>query len=101
MICVCRLYRSSYHLTPASNRCLVLLYFRANFLRYQFQSLFEHAVGGLSLHHPVLMLPLDVVVFQVVVQIYLHLLYRLIPCCPPLDTEVFIQQAVRFDVAAR
>lgn len=33
------------------------------------------------------MWPLVVVVFQVAVQIYLHLLRRLIPGRPPLDTE--------------
>ena len=38
------------------------------------------------------MWPLGVVVFQVAIQVCLHLLYRLIPGRPPLDTEVLIQQ---------
>ena len=38
------------------------------------------------------MWPLGVVVIQIAIQVCLHLLYRLIPGCPPLDTEVFIQQ---------
>ena len=69
-----------------------LRYFSAHFLRYQFQTLLEHAVGGLTLHHPALMWPLGVVVFQVAIQVCLHLFYRLIPGRSPLDTEVFIQQ---------
>ena len=69
-----------------------LRYLRAYFLRYQFQTLLEHAVGGLTLHHPALMWPLGVVVFQIAIQVCLHLLHRLIPGCPPFDTEVFIQQ---------
>ncbi len=69
-----------------------LRYFSAHFLRYQFQTLFEHAVGGLSLHHPALMWLLDVVVLQVAIQVYLLLFHRLIPGRPPLDTEMFIQQ---------
>jgi hypothetical protein len=69
------MYRSSYHLTPASNRCLVYATFSAHFFRYQFQTLFEHAVGGLPLHYPALMWPLGVVVFQVTIQACLHLLH--------------------------
>ena len=69
-----------------------LRYFSAHFFRYQFQTLLEHAVGRLSLHHPALMWPLGVVVLQIAIQVCLHLLYRLIPGRPPLDTEVFIQQ---------
>ena len=69
-----------------------LRYFSAHFLRYQFQTLLEHVVGGLTLHHPALMWPLGVVVLQVAIQVCLHLLYRLIPGRSPLDTEVFIQQ---------
>ena len=38
------------------------------------------------------MWPLGVVVFQVAIQVCLHLFYRLIPGRSPLDTEVFIQQ---------
>jgi hypothetical protein len=38
------------------------------------------------------MWPLGVVVIQIAVQVCQHLLHRPIPGCPPLDTEVFIQQ---------
>ena len=69
-----------------------LRYFSAHCLRYQFQTLLEHAVRRLSLHHPALMWPLGVVVFQVAIQVCLHLFYRLIPGRSPLDAEVFIQQ---------
>ena len=69
-----------------------LRYFSAHFLRYQFQTLLEHAVGRLSFHHPALMWSLVVVVLQIAIQVCLHLLHRLIPGCPPFDTEVFIQQ---------
>ena len=69
-----------------------LRYFSAHFLRYQFQTLLEHAVGGLPLHHHALMRPLSVVVLQIAIQVCLHLFYRLIPGRPPLDSEVFIQQ---------
>ncbi|MNG83050.1 hypothetical protein D3C71_733360 [compost metagenome] len=69
-----------------------LRYFSAHFLRYLFQALLEHAIGGLTLHHPALMWPLGVVVYQVAIQVCLHLLHRLIPGRPPLDTGVFIQQ---------
>ena len=38
------------------------------------------------------MWPLVVVMFQVAIQVCLHLPHRLIPDRPPLDAEVFIQQ---------
>ena len=76
-----------------------LRYFSAHFLRYQFQTLNEHAVGSLSFHHPALMWPLGVVVIQVAVQVCLHLLHRLIPGCPPLDNGS-VRPAV-CDVVAR
>lgn len=41
------MHKYSYHLTPVSNRCLAYTTLRAHLLRYQFQSLLEHAIRGL------------------------------------------------------
>ncbi len=81
------MYRPSYHLTPASNRGLV------------YATLY--ALPSLSISDPSwtccrgsapLSSTLGIVVLQVAFQICLHLLYRLIPGYPPLDTAVFINQ---------
>ena len=40
------MHKYSYHLTPVSNRCLAYTTLRAHLLRYQFQSLLEHAIRG-------------------------------------------------------
>ena len=46
-------YRSSYHLTPASNRCLVYATLVRTSFGIQFQNLLEHTVWGPSILLPV------------------------------------------------
>ncbi len=85
------LYRSSYHLTPASNRFLV--YATLELEHTSFGINFEHAVRRLPLHHPVLIWALDAIVLKVAVLVCLYLMiHRLILGLSPLDTEEFIQQ---------
>lgn len=48
--------------------------------------------GSSSLHHPALMGPLVVLVLQVLIQVPLHLLDRLVPGRTARDAEVLVEQ---------